>query len=176
MTASRAMALVPFVLSIFGCAGDGDPGDGASSRVAGLCAAKAPGTSYASCSSDDDCYSGFCDETGSPPFCHVRSAYDPDDQYRGYACQSDADCNTVLPPDVRASGVVGICHRDSTYDGCEFHCDPGASTAPPPPTPLPPPSPAPTPPPTTPPPGPSPAVDAGAPDPGTPPPTPDGGA
>ncbi len=101
-------------------AGGGGGGGG------GACRDQAPRTTYASCTDDSDCYSGWCHTSGTSAFCDAptRAARNA---LHGYDCSSNADCNAVLDPDVLASGVSGICHDDATYDGCAFYCAPGGS-------------------------------------------------
>lgn len=86
------------------------------------CEYKAAGTQFASCTSDSDCYSGFCDFSGNPgPYCFVPTHAARDDGH-GYSCSSDADCNEVLDSDAIASGIKGECRNDDVYSGCMFNC------------------------------------------------------
>jgi hypothetical protein len=119
----RRSVLITLSLLLGACPSSEDsiPGDGTANK----CEYKAPGTQFASCSSDSDCYSGFCDFTGNPgPYCFVPT-HAARDAGHGYSCSSDADCNEVLDPETRASGIVGECRNDSIYEGCLFSCTTG---------------------------------------------------
>ena len=82
------------------------------SSGAGHCSDKEPGTNYAPCDADSDCYGGFCDETGNPgPYCYPPTPTALDSG-RGYTCNTDQECNDVLDADVLASGPsVPTCVR-----------------------------------------------------------------
>jgi hypothetical protein len=115
-----------------GCSGDGNTGTSNGTTTGEQCAHTAvsghtymyePGTSMASCATDSDCFSGFCDETGNPgPYCHVPQTADLESG-RGYKCHSDADCEAVAPQ-LAARGATIKCHGGDPdiYDGCEFGC------------------------------------------------------
>jgi hypothetical protein len=95
--------------------------------TSGKCAYKDPGTNYAPCKKDSDCFGGFCDSTGKPgPYCYppTANALGAD---RGYTCKTDKDCNAVLPSDVAATGISGKCQGTSVNGtatlSCSFLCN-----------------------------------------------------
>lgn len=90
------------------------------------CTPEEPHTTYASCTKDSDCYSGYCKAPGTPgPNCQpptdtVR------DQGRGYDCTSDADCAAVAPDFVMRGGKA-TCYtasNTSKHSVCSFNCPP----------------------------------------------------
>ena len=86
------------------------------------CRYKDPGTQFAPCEDDGDCFSGFCDRTGNPgPYCHLPTRIAREAGH-GYDCSSDELCRSVVGSAAIASGITGECRHDSTYAGCLFNC------------------------------------------------------
>ena len=89
-------------------------------------------TDFASCTSDDECFSGNCCKRGMagcgkqgdyPGYCvHPNTtAYKSG---HGYSCDTDADCAAVAP-DFIARGGRAHCYKDNVNDvpnGCGFDC------------------------------------------------------
>jgi len=105
---------------LLGCATDDDEGgDGSASGGDGMCVYKDPGTDWAPCESDGDCFSGFCELDGNPgPYCHIPTHVGG----QGYSCTSDDICESVLSEEASARGIIGVCRNDDIYNGCSFQC------------------------------------------------------
>jgi hypothetical protein len=89
-----------------------------------MCRYKDPGTHFAPCSTDSDCFSSFCDQTGKPgPYCYVAGGRHVDN-LRGFTCNTDGDCNKVLSADDIKRGIYGTCFAPTSLDPkvCAFYC------------------------------------------------------
>lgn len=88
------------------------------------CSYKEPGTNFAPCSKDSDCFGSYCDLTGKPaPYCHVPGATQVA-QLHGITCKMDAECTRVLTSTAIKRGVVGKCQGRNSLDKpvCQFTC------------------------------------------------------
>jgi hypothetical protein len=119
----------------------GSPGgdDDNASNASAQCQMGERATDYASCTSDDQCYSGYCCIAGVlgcgrqgnyPGYCtHPNtSAFEAG---HGYSCDSDADCAKVVPDDFIQRGGGAHCYKDNVNNvsnGCGFNCTPSTKT------------------------------------------------
>lgn len=111
-------------LCVAACGSDGEDGAGGSGGSSNQCEDHEPGTEFAPCESDADCYSGFCDETGNPgPYCWASSTALAEG--RGIACSSNEEC--TVPAHAAERGVKGFCGGSNIAQNyCSFVCKPGA--------------------------------------------------
>lgn len=109
------------------CSKEGDyPVTDCSEQPAGppsdMCEAGEAGANLASCKSDSDCYSAFCDTSArSGPRCETPTREARVDGH-GYDCQGNEDCEEVAPAFVGRGGSA-TCQNSSTQSGCAFTCD-----------------------------------------------------
>ncbi len=107
-----------------GSGGSGGSRGGAGGSPGAQCMYKDPGTTFAPCAKDSDCFGSFCDLTGHPgPYCHVPGSSQVAGLH-GITCSADADCSRVLPADAVRRGIVGKCEGRSNLDPavCQFSC------------------------------------------------------
>jgi hypothetical protein len=95
---------------------------------------EAKATDFASCTTDDNCYSGYCCKLGEsgcgrqgndPGYCtHPNTSAIKSG--RGYTCHTDDDCAKVAG-DFLANGGYAHCIYDAVNaisNGCSFNCTP----------------------------------------------------
>lgn len=86
------------------------------------CESGEAGANLASCKSDSDCYSAFCDSSArGMPRCDTPTR-EARVNGHGYDCETDQDCEEVAPAFVGRGGVAA-CQNSSTQSGCAFTCD-----------------------------------------------------
>lgn len=94
------------------------------SDATNTCKEKEPGTEFAPCTTDSDCFSGFCDESGKPgPYCWASAR--AVNAGRGIACSSAPDC--PLPASAAARGIRAGCGGSNIATNfCSYYCRPDA--------------------------------------------------
>ena len=117
----RLTLCISLGVALLGCGSSESDSEGGASSEPKQCEPHEPGTEFAPCETDADCYSGFCDETGNPgPYCWASSSAVA--AGRGMACSSNEDC--VVPNDA-APGVKGFCGGSNIADHfCSYVCKP----------------------------------------------------
>lgn len=86
------------------------------------CSAAESGANLASCDSDSDCYSAFCDTSARPlPICDTPTR-EARVNGHGYDCETDQDCEQAAPTFVERGGLAR-CRSDNTHFGCAFSCE-----------------------------------------------------
>ena len=106
--------------------------DAAKSQSAATCKQGERATDFASCTSDDECFSGYCCKRGVygcgkqgdyPGYC-IHPSTTAYKAGHGYSCETTADCEAVAP-DFIARGGTARCYKDNLNDvpnGCGFDC------------------------------------------------------
>ncbi len=115
--------MAPFIVLLFllqaSCGGDADDASG-SETIADRCVDREPGTDYAPCRSDNDCYSGFCKQSCTPGPCCIM---------QGPGCKSHKECEERAPDFIRRGGSAhcyGTCGSAiCSFTGCGFTCGGG---------------------------------------------------
>ncbi len=124
----KSIAKVTLVVALsLGCSSETSSGTTTSSKQ---CQYKEPGTTFAPCSKDSDCFGSYCDMTGKPsPYCHVPGVNQVA-ALHGIRCSNDSECASVLPPDAVQRGIVGKCQGRSNLDPavCQYTCSIPATT------------------------------------------------
>ncbi len=115
-------SLVSAVAFLAACSSDPSSNGGSSSNS---CVYKEPGTDFAPCKSDGDCFSGWCNASCHPGACCENPNTTAIKAGRGYSCTSDADCKSVASAYLKKQGASAACHYDSlnmVSNGCTFSC------------------------------------------------------
>jgi hypothetical protein len=97
---------------------------GTSGATSSQCQYKDPGTTFAPCSKDSDCFGSYCDLTGKPgPYCHVPGSTQVSNLH-GITCKTDDECTRVLSSEAVSRGIVGKCQGRSNLDPavCQYSC------------------------------------------------------
>jgi len=83
-----------------------------------------PGTTFASCESDGDCFGGYCNDSCNPGPCCAAATDSVRDAGRSYDCATDTECEGIVPEFVERGGHAR-CYTASnlsTHSVCVFDC------------------------------------------------------